>query len=192
MYKMNPFTYLYEKVYCRVTKRDEIIASKIRSLVVGKVLDIGCSDGRISAKVGGDMTGLDVLVPDKVFIPVMRYNGRNILCANNSFDTVLLIDTLHHADDPFRVLEEAKRVGKRIVIKDHYYENRVDLLVLSLFDWLSNVIYGRNIPLNFLTLREWSSLFSRLKLKIKHCEGFKLIRSPIKQVIYELEKEALM
>jgi len=45
-------------------------------------------------------------------IPLQLYDGRKLPFADGSFDTVLLVSALHHADNPDEVLREAARVAQ--------------------------------------------------------------------------------
>lgn len=50
-------------------------------------------------------------------------DGTNVPYPDASFDAVLFVDVLHHTADPHHLLKEATRVGKMILIKDHFRES---------------------------------------------------------------------
>jgi len=65
--------------------------------------------------------GCDTHLQPETFIPIVHYDGCNLPFQENYLDTLMIIDVFHHADNPRRLLEEAKRVSRQhILIKDHY------------------------------------------------------------------------
>lgn len=137
-----------------------------------KVLDIGCGDGKIDVLIkqripSVTIEGIDVLVRRDPFIKVTEFNGNNIPFTDKSFDVSLLIDVLHHTDDPSVLLNEAARVTKEfIVIKDHSKEGFLANLTLTIMDYIGNAHYGVRLPYNFLTLNQWDDLYEQAGLKI--------------------------
>jgi ubiquinone/menaquinone biosynthesis C-methylase UbiE len=64
---------------------------------------------------------VDVLVRPGTAISVRAYDGVTLPEADASYDVVMMIDVLHHTDDPTLLLREAGRVSKQgILIKDHF------------------------------------------------------------------------
>ena len=56
---------------------------------------------------------------------------------------------LHHVkkEDLKTLFKEAIRVSKKyIIIKDHYYKNSLDYLILKIYDYIGNKPYGVNLP----------------------------------------------
>ena len=71
--------------------------------------------------------------------------------ADASVDAVLLVDVLHHADDPIRLLTEAARVARQaIIIKDHIQAGWFDRQTLRLMDWTGNAVAWRGTALQLL------------------------------------------
>lgn len=135
------------------------------------VLDIGCGDGKIDhlimQKIDAHIEGLDVLVRDETYIPVSQFDGKQIPFDDNSFDTIIVIDVLHHTDDPKQLLREMKRVAKKnILIKDHILGGFMSKSTLKLMDYVGNSHYGVRLPYNYLTKTEWTNIFEELDLKI--------------------------
>ena len=59
-------------------------------------------------------------VRETAAIPVTIYDGRTLPFEAAAFDALIIVDVLHHADDPALLLREAARVARRsILIKDH-------------------------------------------------------------------------
>jgi len=160
-----------------------------------KVLDLGASCGRLSSKLSNNLkysnfVGVDTHVQPKTFIPIIEYDGKKIPYADNSFDCVMIVDVLHHDKNPEAVIKEAKRVSKKnILIKDHYWKNKIDFMLLKYADYIGNKRYGVSLPYNFLKISEWKSMFNRVNLKISKSEKFRYnFFDPCNHVIYLLEK----
>ncbi|MEJ2746156.1 MAG: class I SAM-dependent methyltransferase, partial [bacterium] len=95
-------------------------------------LDVGCGSGRLARRMmellpGVEITGTDVVVRRDAVIPVIPYDGRRLPCADQSFDFTMIVDVLHHTDNPLEVLRECRRVSRHFVlVKDHICESRWD------------------------------------------------------------------
>ena len=154
-------------------KRTDRLSASIARLLDSKekrVLAMGASDGLLAKKLvahtGITIEGVDVKIPKKTFIKVREYDGHTLPFKAGAFDTVLLIDVLHHCEDQKRVLSEAKRVAKQsIIIKDHVYRTFIGNSLLTFVDSLSNKPKGIVTPFNFLKKSGWDSLFSKVSLK---------------------------
>ena len=77
------------------------------------MLDLGCGDGQIAAGVQAlrpelTLRGADVLVRPKTRIEVDLFDGATLPYSDRSFDAVMIVDVLHHTDDPARILREAR------------------------------------------------------------------------------------
>jgi len=132
------------------------------------VLDVGCGDGLIAQQImekRGDLTvkGIDVMVRPQTHIPVEKFDGRKIPYADASFDAVMFVDVLHHTDDPFVLLQEARRVSRQaVVIKDHIRQGFLAGQTLRFMDWVGNARHGVVLPYNYWTLQQWTDAFSKL------------------------------
>ena len=96
----------------------------------GRILEIGCGTGAITRRLAaeGDVVGID---PSPVFIararelaPQLRFeiaDGRELPFADDSFDAVVCHTALCHIPDCERVLAEAYRVGRKLVIFEGDY-----------------------------------------------------------------------
>src|SRR6058998_2858214 len=88
-------------------RRAQRLALAIAPLIPrnASVLDVGCGDGQISARVLRNrpdlsIIGLDVLVRPEPAIPVHEFDGKELPFNDASVDAVLFVDVLHHTDDP--------------------------------------------------------------------------------------------
>ncbi len=129
------------------------------------VLDVGCGDGRVAAAIAARrpdlrFSGVDVLVRPRSSIPVREFDGRILPEPASSFDDVLFVDVLHHAEDPGALLDEAVRVARRaIIVKDHHRDGFLAGPTLRLMDRVGNVRYGVALPYNYWTREEWRRAF---------------------------------
>ena len=143
----------------------------------GIVLDVGCGDGLLGSLLqlnatGVEVRGLDVLVRSETHIPVIPFNGSTIPFEDKSVDTVLLIDVLHHTNDPESILKEAQRVAREsIIIKDHTRNGLFARPTLRFMDWVGNAVYGVALPYNYLSYQEWCGLFKKMDLETSDWNG---------------------
>lgn len=157
-------------------KRIRILADHLAKAIPegGTVLDVGCGDGTLDVllmKLRPDLRceGAEVFYRPNRFIEVTRYDGATLPFPDKSFDYVTIVDVLHHADDPARVLCEAARVCRQgVVIKDHLCDGFLAHPTLSFMDWVGNVAYGVRLPYNFLSTAEWHAAFEKAGLGRMH------------------------
>lgn len=136
-----------------------------------RVLDVGCGSGEIAAallSLRPDLTivGVDVLVRPETAIPVTEFDGIALPVEDDSYDVVLLIDVLHHADDPALLLREAARVSRQgVILKDHFRDGWLAKETLQLMDWVGNAAHGVRLPYNYFSRAEWQRTWLELKLR---------------------------
>ena len=170
---MNPAERLHEAFGS--TRRLEVLSRHVGALLPPRatVLDVGCGDGVLDERLLQKLphlsiTGIDVLVQSETSIPVTSYDGRTIPHPNNSFDAVLLVDVLHHCDNPRALLAEAKRVASRcIVLKDHTLQGSLSRRILSFMDDVGNRRRGISLPYNYWNQDRWHQVFAELGLPIE-------------------------
>jgi ubiquinone/menaquinone biosynthesis C-methylase UbiE len=164
---------IYEK--CYFDRRTKVLANCVGAMVPenARVLDIGCGNGQISSLIvasrpGIDIKGIDIMKRrEKCFIPVEVFDGKHIPYDDNSFDTALFVDVLHHIPDPMTILREAARVARKcIVIKDHNADRLLGDSTLQFMDWVGNARYGVVLEYNYLKKPQWETAFAELGLTI--------------------------
>ena len=86
------------------------------------------------------MTALDVANVSFIdsITPVI-YDGVAMPFDKASFDVVLLITMLHHTPTPERVLMEAKRVARRIIVIEEIYAQTCDKYLTYFIDSVFNL-----------------------------------------------------
>jgi ubiquinone/menaquinone biosynthesis C-methylase UbiE len=154
------------------SRRIQVLARELAKQIPrdSRVLDVGCGSGDIAAAIMAqrpDVTieGVDVLVRTQTRIPVLEYDGRTLPHPDGGFDVAMLVDVLHHTDDPAAVLAEAKRVARvGVLVKDHFRDGMLAGPTLRFMDWVGNAPHGVRLPYNYLSSREWRSIWDRLRL----------------------------
>jgi SAM-dependent methyltransferase len=141
------------------------------------VLDVGCGDGRLARLIADkrpdiSICGIDVRQRKDPAMPVETFDGKSIPYGDGSFDVVMFVDVIHHADQPMMLLREAARVARQaILIKDHLVEGPFAYLTLQLMDWVGNARHGVSLPYNYWTLAKWHGVFDKLRLNITFWES---------------------
>jgi SAM-dependent methyltransferase len=116
--------------------------------------------------------GIDVRQRKDSAMPVETFDGKSIPYGDGSFDVVMFVDVIHHADQPMTLLREAARVARQaILIKDHLVEGTLAYLTLQLMDWVGNARHGVSLPYNYWTLARWHDVFDKLRLNITFWES---------------------
>jgi len=125
------------------------------------ILDIGAGSGALASALMDRrpelvLSGVDVLVRPQPLIPVTSYDGHTLPFADAAFDYALLVDVLHHTDEPAALLREAARVARNgVLIKDHVVHQALDRPTLRMMDWVGNRGHGVVLPYNYLTPAQW-------------------------------------
>jgi ubiquinone/menaquinone biosynthesis C-methylase UbiE len=120
-----------------------------------RVLDVGAGDCRLSVllkkKVGCEVVPVDVEDFNETDLALTIFDGKKLPFPDDSFDAVLLIFVLHHAEDAKAVLEEARRVSrKRVIVFEDVTSNIWDRMMFRGFHhWLA---WSEKISFPF---REW-------------------------------------
>ena len=129
------------------------------------LLDVGCGDGRMAALLRNErrlglVEGVDVLMRDEVAVPVHPFDGRHLPWPDHSWDYVMAVDVLHHAEDQQVLFGEMLRVARRaVLLKDHLCENAFDRWLLLKMDGVGNDRHGVAVPGKYLSRTQWQELF---------------------------------
>jgi SAM-dependent methyltransferase len=154
----------------RIRRLSELLAELIPSSC--SLLDVGCGDGRLARELLDKrpdlrIEGVDVLVRDRVWLPVQAFDGMNLPYRESSVDGVMLIDVLHHTRDPLALLREALRVSRRwLIVKDHVLKGPAAAWRLRFMDYIGNSHHAVALPYNYLATGEWNELHRVLDLRV--------------------------
>jgi SAM-dependent methyltransferase len=136
----------------------------------GRILDVGAGDGTVAVlirerKPALEVEGVDVLVRAATPIPVREFDGLTIPFTDASFDGALLIDVLHHAEDPERLLREAARVASVVVVKDHLADGVLAHPTLRFMDRIGNARHGVDLRYEYWGRQQWIDVARRAGLR---------------------------
>jgi SAM-dependent methyltransferase len=140
----------------------------------GCVLDVGCGDGLVSRKIQDKrpdvaFEGVDVLIRPKVYIPVRHFDGVHLPYADSSFDATLIVDVLHHINDPELLIREAARVSRKLLlVKDHRRDGFLADPTLRFMDWVGNERHGVSSPANYWPEARWRETFAKFNLTVDY------------------------
>lgn len=137
------------------------------------VLDIGCGFGALGRALTDHsdcprdvkVRGAERVKRGGEAIEVEEYDGIKLPYDDNAMDVTILADVLHHDEQPDRLLAEAARVSRRLVIiKDHKVDGLLAQQRISLMDWAANSPYGVPCLYRYPTLAGWHEQQDRLGL----------------------------
>ncbi|MFW3146894.1 MAG: class I SAM-dependent methyltransferase [Thermoplasmatota archaeon] len=182
-----------KKISYRFWKKDSIrklswIRNNIHSY--DKVLDLGCGPCWVTfflRSEGIDTTPVDIrnnsVVGD---IEPIIYNGKRLPFEDDEFDTTLLLTVLHHVSDPAALLQEAKRVSKRIIIVEDIHSNAIQKILVEALDALLNLEFLGH-PHSNLRDDQWKEVFHQMDLLLRE-KQYHSMSGLFKQAVYVLDK----
>jgi SAM-dependent methyltransferase len=158
-----------------VGRRVRVLADNLTELIPPdvSVLDIGCGDGvlgRVLTTRRPDISvvGAEVLLRPQSRIPITTFDGLTLPFSNGAVDVALLVDVIHHASDPHRLLAEAARVATTaVIIKDHYLRGMLARPTLAFMDRIGNARHGVALPYHYWTPSEWRDAFARMHATVR-------------------------
>jgi ubiquinone/menaquinone biosynthesis C-methylase UbiE len=133
-----------------------------------RLLDVGsgiCDIAQLLGQAGYALTPLDIEDFSYTAVRPVIYNGRDMPFADKSFDTALILTVLHHTPDPERIVREAQRVARRIIIIEDIYTGTWHKYATFFMDSLLNLEFFGH-PHSNKTDREWRALFAQLGLQV--------------------------
>lgn len=155
-------------------RRVRQLSSHLTNLIpneVVSILDVGAGTGEIAQAVSTlrpklNIQGVDTYIRPKTFVKVTLYDGETLPFEDESIDLVMIVDVLHHCQNPEAVLKECGRVSKRwVLVKDHVSDGLFDRLRLRFMDWVGNRAHGVVLPYNYLSTKQWDMAFNYAGLR---------------------------
>ena len=152
-------------------RRDRLVRALLSQLPSeSSILDVGCGSGEIGSDLvaaGHRVVGVETFAREECAIDMSIFDGQTLPFGDDEFDWVVIVDVLHHASDPDRVVAEARRVSSQgVIVKDHYAENRRQRGVLAAMDWVGNRQFGVGRDGAYLSRAEWAAVWSGAGLRV--------------------------
>jgi len=189
---------LLEKVLKERNKRRAKRISKLLKKFIKKgeyILDVGSGNATILKQIKEDyntkVQGIDIIKYNEAEVPFKLFDGKTIPFKDRLFDKVLIIETLHHCDNPINILKEAVRVSKnKIIILEDVYINYLHKRIMYGYDYLMNFRHSVNTPFNFKKEKEWIDIFKKFNLNVIENLDYKgRWYSPMKSRVFILGKQ---
>lgn len=155
-------------------QRVQALAENIAAMIpehTTSLLDVGCGDGTLARSITErrhDLRaiGLEIRARPHTAIPVREFDGRILPFADRSHDVVMLVDVLHHAEEPTLLIAEARRVAARaVIIKDHLTGAWLSHERLRLMDWVGNIGHGVPLRYAYWSPQQWRDAFRQAGLR---------------------------
>ena len=175
-------------------KRAKKVFETLKNWLVGrKILDYGAGLGllgkEITLKLKKEVVLTDIADKNITSLPFWLSGPEKTPFPDGQFDTVLLVNVLHHTKNPQKIISEAKRISKnRIIILEHHIYHKKKARGLSEKEWnriaaFSELIFHSFKPeglvFNFLNYFKLLEIFKKLNLKIIHQENIKHPEKPL-------------
>jgi len=197
-------------LYKRLTqKRSLKFAQYIAKLVPenASILDFGCGNMYTAVELlkvipSLKVTGLDVVKDQNLDVQVLSdkrlsftlLTTKELPFADNTFDVVIALATMHHTVSPEYYLSELKRITKPtgfILLIEEMYIHLLDKLWISSQDWLLNKMKaGVPVPLNFRSHKHYLNEFKKQGLKIEFEDGIRSSVTYMHVYVYKLKKSS--
>jgi len=112
-----------------------------------RVLDVGCGDGQLARLIADkrsdiSICGIDVRQRKDSAMLVETFDGKSIPYGKDSFDVVMLVDVIHHADQPITLLR--RRRSRREA--SHSYQGSSRRRNIRLFNAAANGLDRKCTP----------------------------------------------
>ena len=163
-------------------------------IIGNKILDIGSGKGHVSKLLQDlkfEITSVDIKEFNKLkTVKTIVFDGINLPFEIKDFDTALLLTVLHHVKEPEKLLEDALRVAKRVILIEDIYDTRFEKIKMNMLDSIFNFEFF-NHPHNNKTNTEWKKFFNQNNCTLVACDYW-ITRTPIgnvKQALYVIENK---
>ena len=147
-----------------VRRRNRILEQIVPFLTKGdRFLDIGSGSCNVCydlMELGYDVTGVDI--DDLSVFP----DGERLPFHDDSFDTSLILQVLHHTANPEEIIKEARRVSKKIIIMEDLITSRIQKYLTFFADSLGNLEFTGH-PHSNMSQSGWEGIFDKVNLRIR-------------------------
>lgn len=154
-----------------------------------RLVDIGSGPGStlsVMRSAGYNIEGLDIR--DGSYRPELKarlYPGDEFPYADQQFDTALLLTMLHHTAEPEKIIAEAARCARRIIIIEDVYDSAFQAWYTKRTDSLTNLEFIGH-PHSNRSDAEWRETFERLGLVMRYAKTHRLALI-YQQAVYVLD-----
>jgi SAM-dependent methyltransferase len=149
-----------------------------------RVLDVGCGDMTLADAVAERLPGVEFNCVDIHPLPAAlaekdarweRYkcfDGRTLPFGDMHFDVVMFSDVLHHVPPNLRLplLTSAGRVGRNVIVKDHFEYGWWSRQALRAMDCVGNFGYGVSVPARYFDCPSFEALCSGAGLTVEQLD----------------------
>lgn len=160
-----------------------------------KILDYGAGNGQIAEYISEhfkvDLSLVDIVDYNQTKLKLTLFDGKHLPFKDDFFDLSLIIFVLHHSDHQLEILEEVKRVAKKIIIIEDTPKNYLERTLWHFWDWLLNL--GHRVPMTYSAKKEkeWIQIFKNMNFKIIKKKSFRPwlpVLGMYQQTLYILQK----
>ena len=180
----NKFASVFNEVSNQYTTKRRY--QKASSFSKGKLLDIGGASGLFLSFLNADIQPIVLDISYNMCLEAKLNHGANVVCADaeklpfpdNSFDTVVSLETIYYLDNPLKLVIEVERVLRSNgVFVLSFYNSRLNFLV-SLRSLL------RRFKLGGMFFDDGNPCFTKLEALYQYIEGTSLEVSSVDNVVF--------
>lgn len=160
--------------------------------VKGPVLDIGLGGGAMAKLLLGNGFQVSSLDVDNTCVyPAIKptlYDGLNFPYRDNQFQSGLLVCVLHHCAKQLKVLKEAMRTCRRLIIIEDVYRNPLEKLLVSARDSVGNFEF---YPHQYRSAAGWQKIFKKHRWQLLYSHEWSSIETYGmygRQAVFVIEK----
>ncbi len=144
------------------------------------ILDVGAGVGSVACKLmrqGHKVVCLDIdnsmIYSD---IDLIIYDGVRFPFEDNHFDVAVIINSLHHCEQPKPVLQEAVRVAKCIIVIEDTFVHPLEKWIVAISDSLGNLEFYMH---NYMSISEWKEYLDAQNFNIISFVQWQAVLTPI-------------
>jgi SAM-dependent methyltransferase len=161
----------------------QVLSKRIRKLSLTlpiSVLDVGCGDMTLARGLReqldiAKLICVDIHPPpltleglDPIWKFYQEFDGSSLPFEERAFDVVIFSDVLHHVPSALvsPLLKSASRVGRFVLIKDHFEYGWFSRSMLRAMDFIGNYGYGVSVPKYYFDSYSFASTMHDAGLRV--------------------------